>query len=76
MAGHATNGVAILLNNCGHGKTTMRAQYVVDVHIALNNIETLSVVTETQQWLPFMLLSSYNAFHIAANNITFFNPSA
>jgi hypothetical protein len=72
LTGHATNGVAILLNNCGHGKTTMRALYVVDVHIALNNIESLSVVTEAQQWLPFMLLSSYNPFHTAANNIIFF----
>jgi hypothetical protein len=74
LAGHATNSVAILLNHCRHGNTTMRALFIVDVHVALNNIDTQSVITETQQWLPFMLLSSYKPFHTAANNIIFKCP--
>ena len=38
-------------------------------HVALNNIEKVSVVTKTQQWLPFLLLSNYKPFHAAVNII-------
>ena len=48
----------------------MRALYI-ELHVALNNVEKVCVVTETQQWLPFVLLSGYKPFHTAANNIIF-----
>ena len=48
----------------------MRARGIVDLHVTFNS--TLSLGTETQQRLPFVLLSSYKTFHIAVNNITFF----
>ena len=72
LARHAPNGVAILHNHFRHGKTTMRALYIVELHVALNNVEKVSVVKETQQWLPFVLLSSYKPLHNGANNIIFF----
>jgi len=53
----------------------MRALCIVDLHVASNNIETLSVVIETQQWLLFVLLSSYKAIHTAVNNMIFLNSS-
>ena len=61
------NVVARLINQCRHGNTTMRALCIFDLHVAFNNIETLSVVMETQKRLSFVLLSSYKTFHIAVN---------
>jgi len=42
---------------------------IVDFHIAVNNIKPLSVAMETQQWVIFVLLSSYKIFRTAVNNI-------
>ena len=42
---------------------------VVDFHVAVNNIKPLSVAMETQQWVIFVLLSSYEVFRTAINNI-------
>ena len=47
----------------------MRALCIVDLHVAFNKIETLSVVMEMQQWLTFVLLSRYKIFQTAVNNI-------
>jgi len=44
---------------------------IFDLHVVFKNIETQSAFTQTQQWLPFVLLSSYKTFHTAVNNITF-----
>jgi hypothetical protein len=71
LAGHATKGVAILHNHCRHDNTTMRANYFVELHVDLNNVEKVSVVTEKQQWLSNVLLSSYKPFHTSPNNIFF-----
>jgi len=59
------------INHCRHGNTTIRAIYIVELHVALNNVEKLSDVTEMQQWLAFVLLSSYKPFQTAAKNIIF-----
>ena len=75
LAGRATNGVTILYNHCSHDNTTMRAIYIVELHVVLNNVEKVIVVTEKQQWFSFVLLSSYKPFHTSANNI-FFHKSA
>jgi len=61
----------MLHNHCHNGNTTVLALCIVDLHVTLNNIEKMSVVTETQQWLPFVLLSSHKTFHTAVNNIIF-----
>ena len=67
--------MARLINHCRNGNTTMRKLCIVDLHVASNNIETLSVVMETQQWLLFVLLSSYKAIHTAVKNMIFLNSS-
>ena len=63
--------MARLLNHCRHGNTTVCALCIVDLHVVFNNRETMSVVLERQQWLPFVLLSSYKTFHTAVNNTIF-----
>ena len=44
---------------------------VVDIHVAVNNIKPSNVAKETQQLLPFTLLSSYKIFRTASNNETY-----
>jgi hypothetical protein len=39
---------------------------VVDIHVAVNNTKPLSVVTQTQQWVMFALMSII--FRTALNN--------
>ena len=62
--------MARLINQCRHGNTTMRVLGIVDLHVTFNS--TMNRGMETQQRLPFVLLCSYKAFHIAVNNIIFF----
>ena len=40
----------------------------MDLLIAVNNIESLSVATETKEWVPFALVSSYRTLVAAVNN--------
>jgi hypothetical protein len=40
----------------------------VDLPAAVNNIKPLSVAKETQEWVPFALLSSYRTPGAAVNN--------
>jgi hypothetical protein len=36
--------------------------WIVDIHVVVNNIKPVSIVVETQEWVPFALLSSYKIF--------------
>ena len=65
--------MARLINYCRHGNTTMRVLCIVELHVAFNSTETLILVMETQQWFPFVLLSSYKTVH-TLNNIIFKSP--
>jgi hypothetical protein len=50
-------------NHCCHGTSTVRPIcIVVYLHITVNNIKPLSVVTEGQEWVPLALLSGYKLF--------------
>jgi hypothetical protein len=42
---------------------------VVDLHVAVNNIKLLNVAMEKQERVSFALLSSYQVFCTAVNNI-------
>ena len=42
---------------------------VLGVHVAVNNINVLIVVTEMQQWVPCALLTSHKIFHTSVTSI-------
>jgi hypothetical protein len=42
---------------------------VIDLHAAVNNIKPLSVAMEVQEWVLFVLLSSYKIFLTAVDTI-------
>jgi hypothetical protein len=42
---------------------------VVDLHVAFNNIKPFCVAMETQEWVKFLLLSSYKIFRTSVNSI-------
>jgi hypothetical protein len=44
---------------------------VVDLHVAVNNIKSVNVAMERQQWVPFTLLPSYKIVRTAVNNNVF-----
>jgi len=47
----------------------MRFFCIVDLHVAVNSKKSLSDAMETQQWVPFALLSSYKIFRTVVKNI-------
>jgi hypothetical protein len=47
----------------------MLSLFIVDLHVAVNNIKPLCFATETQEWVPFAPLSGYQVFCVANNNI-------
>jgi hypothetical protein len=56
-------------NHCCHGIAIIRFLFiVVSVDVAVNNIKVFNVATDTPQWAPFILLSSYKIFRTAVNN--------
>jgi hypothetical protein len=44
---------------------------VVDLHLALNNVNPFLCCHERQEWLPFTLLPSYKMFHKLVSNIKY-----
>ena len=63
-------------NRCYNANTTVRSLcMVVDLHIAVNNIKTLSAAMETQQWVPLPLLSRHKTLRTAVNNINVLGSS-
>jgi hypothetical protein len=46
----------------------MRSLYIVELHVAVNDIKPPSVFIETQQCFSIALLSSYGIFRAAVNN--------
>jgi len=56
-------------NHCCHGNATVRFLFIADgADVVVNNIKVFRVATETQQWVPSALLSSYKTFSTAVNN--------
>ena len=53
---------------CRGNSTVISLVIVVGVYVAVNNIKMLCAAMETQQWIPFALLSSYKSFRTAVNN--------
>jgi hypothetical protein len=43
-------------NHPYHGEATMRSLYIVELHVAANNIKSLSVAMEMQHLVRFALL--------------------
>jgi hypothetical protein len=52
-----------------YGSVTMRSlRTVVDLHVAVSDIQLLSVAMKSQEWIPFAPTSSYRIFRYAVNN--------
>jgi hypothetical protein len=49
--------------------------FFAHLHVTVKNNELSSVATETQQWVPFALLSSYKICRTAVNNINVLRSS-
>jgi len=41
---------------------------VVDVHVDINNVKAISIATDRQKCVPFVMFLSYKIFNAAANN--------
>jgi hypothetical protein len=64
-----SNNDARSRNNCCHGEAkTLHRCLTVDLPVAVNNTKPLSVATETQEWVPFALLSNYRTLGVTVNN--------
>ena len=48
---------------------------VVDLHVAFNNIKPFCVAMETQEWVKFLLLSSYKIFRTSVYSINILTSS-
>jgi hypothetical protein len=67
------NTVARSRNQLCNGNATMPYICIVlDLHVTVNNINPLSIAMETQEPVPFAILSLYKTFHSAVNNKTYF----
>ena len=53
------NIVALSRNHCCRWKSTTISPSIFELHVAGKNITPRNATTETQQWFPFVLLSSY-----------------
>jgi hypothetical protein len=53
----------------------MLSLYIVDLHIAVNNVKPLGVTMEMQEWVLFALWSSYKVFLTAVNTINVLRSS-
>jgi len=47
----------------------------VALHVIVNRIKPLSVAMETQKWVPFALLSSYEIFRTVVNHASLLRSS-
>jgi hypothetical protein len=47
----------------------MRSFCIVGLHVAVNSTVLFSDAMESQQWVPFALLSSYKIFRTAVKNM-------
>lgn len=70
---YKVNAVVRSRNHCYLEKKTASSLCIVDIHVAVNNIKPFSVAMETQQLVPFALLSSYKirVFLTAVNKIKY-----
>ena len=48
---------------------------ISDLHVAVNSKKSFNDAMETQQWVPFALLSSYKIFRTAVKNINLLRSS-
>jgi len=46
---------------------------IVDLHVPVKNIKTLSVVVATNEWFSFALFLSYKLFRTPVNNMNLFS---
>jgi hypothetical protein len=64
--------VALSRNSFCHGNATIRSPFIcVGLDVAVNNTKVYSVAMKMQECFPFALLSSYNIFRTAANNVKY-----
>ena len=47
----------------------MPSHCTVELHVAVNNIKPPSSAMETQEWIPFSLLPSYEIVRTAGNSL-------
>jgi len=56
-------------NHCCYGTATVPSLCIfVAERVTVKRIKPLSVAVETQEWVPFALLSSYEVFRTAVNH--------
>jgi hypothetical protein len=61
--------VASSIKHCCYGNAQfISLRPIVDLHIALSNINPLHYTTEKQQWIPFVLFRATN-FRTVVNNL-------
>ena len=69
------NIVARWHDSVRYGNATMGYFCIGDLHVAVNSTKAFSDAMETQQWVPFALLSSYKIFRTAVKNINLLRSS-
>lgn len=64
-----------LLGHCCYSIATVLSLSVVGLRVALGSINPFNVAMDTQEWVPFTLLSRYKVFYTAVSSINLLRSS-